>query len=101
MVLYFIVLAVFGIIMGIAPEIVADNVEICAENDLAQKEKAKRRIKLWLYFFGLAIYLSLALLVGRVCYDYDKQIKELKTGIEVLEKHISQADTTTINIQNP
>ena len=30
-----------------------------------------------------------------------RAIKELKTGIEVLEKQISQADTTTINIQNP
>ena len=41
MVLYFIVLAVFGIIMGIAPEIVADNVEICAENDLAKRKKQR------------------------------------------------------------
>ena len=97
---FLIAFAVLGIIMGLAPGLVADNVETCTEAYVVQKEKSKNRIKLWLYLFGLAIYLSLALLVGRVCYDYDKQIKELKTGIEVLEKQISQTDTTAVNIQN-
>lgn len=99
---FLVILAILGIIMGIAPGLVADNVEICGDETrkLAEKHKAGCKIKLWLYFFGLAIYLSLALLVGRVCYDYDKQIKELKTGIEVLEKQISQTDTTAVNIQN-
>ena len=102
MTLYFIALTVFGIIMGIAPGIIADNVKICGDETckLAEKHKAACKIRGWLYIFGLVIYLSWALLFGRVCYDYDKQIKELKTGIEVLEKQISQTDTTTINIQN-
>ena len=100
---FLVILAILGIIMGIAPGLVADNVEICGDETrkLAEKHKAACKIRGWLYIFGLVIYLSWALLFGRVCYDYDKQIKELKTGIEVLEKQISQTDTTTINIQNP
>ena len=102
MALYFITLIVFGIIMGIAPEIIADNVKKCSkETDYYAKEKAKNRVNVWLYVFGLVIYLSLALVLGRVCYGYDGQIKELKTRIEVLEEHMPQTDTTAVNIQNP
>ena len=97
---YLIAFVILGIIMGVAPGFVADNVETCTETNLPQKEKAKSRIKLWLYIFGLAIYLSLALLVGGVCYDYDEQIKELKTRIEVLEEPMPKTDTTTVNIEN-
>lgn len=97
---YLIAFAVLGIIMGLAPGLVADNVETCTEADVVQKEKSKNRIKFWLYLFGLSIYLSLALLVGGVCYDYDGQIKELKARIEVLEESVPKADTTTVNIQN-
>ncbi len=99
---YLIALAVFvfGIVMGIAPEIVADNVEICGDETrkLAEKHEASSKISRWLYIFGLAIYLSLTLSLGMVCYDYGEQIKELKTRIEVLEEPITQTDTTTINI---
>ena len=101
MVLYCIALVVFGIVMGIAPDIVADNVKKCSkETDYYAKEKAKNRVNTWLYLFGLVIYLSLVLVLGRVCYDFDGQIKELKTRIEVLEEHMPQTDTTTVNIQN-
>ena len=99
---YFIALAVLGIFMGIAPGIVADNVEICGDETrkLAEKHKATCKVRSWLYIFGLVIYLSLALLFGRVCYDYDGQVKELNSRIEVLEQQISQTDTTTVNIEN-
>lgn len=98
---FLIAFAILGIIIGLAPGFVADNVETCTETDLAQKERAKNRIKVWLYLFGLAIYLSLGLMVGLVCYSYDEQIKELKTRIEVLEELMPKTDTTTVNIQNP
>ena len=102
MILYFSVLLVFGVIMGIAPDIVANNVEICGDETrkLAEKHEAGCKISRWLYIFGLVIYLSLALMFGYGCYDYNKQIKELKTRIEVLEGPIPQTDTTTVNIQN-
>lgn len=100
--LYFIALVVFGIIMGIAPGIVADNVKICGDETrkLAEKHKACGKVRGWLYIFGLVIYLSLALMFGRVCYDYDEKIKELKARIEVLEEPEQQTDTTTVDIQN-
>lgn len=98
---YLIAFVILGIFMGEAPSFVADNVETCTETNLVKKEKARSRINLWLYIFGLAIYLSLALLVGGVCYDYDEQIKELKARIEVLEEPMPKTDTTTVNIQNP
>ncbi len=99
MVLYFIILVVFGIVMSIVPDIVADNVKKCSrETDYDTKEKAKNRVSVWLYVFGLTIYLSLALMLGRACYSYDKQIKELKTRIEVLEEPMPQTDTTTVSI---
>lgn len=101
MVLYFIVLIVFGIIMGIVPGIVADNVKKCSkETDYYAKEKAKNRVSAWLYVFGLVIYLSLALLLGRVCFDLENEIKELESKIEVLEQRVPQVDTTAVNIQN-
>lgn len=101
MVLYCIALVVFGIIMGIAPDIVADNVKICGDETrkLDEKHKAGSRIRSWLYIFGLVIYLSLALIFGRVCYSYDEQIKELKTRIEALEEPTPKTDTTTVDIQ--
>ena len=99
---YLIVLSILGIVTGIAPGIVADNVEICGDEirNPDEKHKAGGKIRIWLYIFGLAIYLSLALLLGRVCYAHDEQIKELKARIEVLEKPMPQIDTTTVNIQN-
>ena len=97
---YLIAFAVLGIIMGLAPGLVADNVETCTEADVVQKEKSKNRIKFWLYLFGLSIYLSLALMVGLAYYSYDEQIKELKTRIEVLEEPIPKTDASTVNIQN-
>lgn len=100
--LYFIALVVFGIVMGIAPGIVADNVKICGDETrkLAEKHKAGGKIGGWLYIFGLVIFLSLALIFGRVCYSYDEQIKELKTRIEALEEPVQQTDTITVDIQN-
>lgn len=97
---YLIVFAILGIIMGLAPGLVADNVETCTETDLVQKEKAKNRVKLWLYLFGLAIYLSLALMVFQVSFDLENEIKELESKIEVLEQRVPQVDTTAVNIQN-
>jgi len=97
---YLIVFAILGIIMGLAPGLVADNVEACTEKDLVQKEKAKNRVKLWLYLFGLAIYLSLALLVFQVSFGLENEIKELESKIEVLEQRVPQVDTTAVNIQN-
>ena len=96
---FLIAFAILGIIMGFAPGLVADNVETCTEKDLTQKEKAKNRIKLWLYLFGLAIYLSLALLVFRVTFDLENEVKELESKIEVLEQRVPQVDTTAVNIQ--
>lgn len=101
--LYFVALVVFGIVMGIAPGIIADNVKICGDETrkLAEKHKAGGKIGGWLYIFGLVIFLSMALMCGRVFYSYDEQIKELKTRIEALEEPVQQTDTTTVDIQNP
>ena len=99
---FLVIFAILGLIMGIAPGFVADNVEICGDETrkLVEKHKAGCKIRIWLYIFGLVIYLSLALLFGRLFYDYDGQIKELKARIEVLEEPMPQTDTTTVDIQN-
>jgi hypothetical protein len=102
MVLYFIALVVFGIVMGIATGIVADNVKICGDETrkLAEKHKAGCEVRIWLYIFGLVIYLSLALLVFRICFGLENEIKELESKIEVLEQQVPQVDTTAVNIEN-
>ena len=97
---YLIAFAILGVIMGFAPGLVADNVETCTETDLTQKERAKNGVKLWLYLFGLAIYLSLALLIFQVSFDLENEIKELESKIEVLEQQVPQVDTTAVNIQS-
>lgn len=103
MVLYCIALVVFGIVMGIAPDIVADNVKICGDETrkLDEKHKAGSRIRSWIYIFGLVIYLSLALIFGRVCFEFENEIKGLESKIEVLEQRVPQVDTTAVNIQKP
>lgn len=97
---YLIAFAILGIIMALAPGFVADNMETCMETDVTQKEKAKSRVNLWLYLFGLAIYLSLALLVFQASFGLENEIKELKSKIEVLEQQVPQIGPTTVDIQN-
>lgn len=96
---FLIAFAILGIFIGLAPGFVADNVKTCTGKVPAQKEKAKNRINLWLYLFGLAIYLSMVLLVFQVTFDLENEIKELESKIEVLEEQVPQVDTTTVSLE--
>ena len=95
---FLVILAILGLIMGIAPGAIADNIKECAEK--RGKEATGSRICLWLWIFGAAIWLSSIVLTFQVTSLLDKENKEMKSRIEVLEKQISQTDTTTVNIEN-
>lgn len=98
---YLIALVVLGIVMGLAPNFVANNVKkFSKETDYFAKEKAQNRVSVWLYVFGLAIYISLALMAFQVCSILEDEIGELKSRIEVLEHQVPQIDTTTVDIRN-
>lgn len=98
---FLVILAILGIIMGIAPGSIADNIKKCSEEPgRSAREAASSRICLWLWIFGVAIWLSCVVLTFQVTDSLDKENKEMKSRIEVLEKQISQTDTTTVNIQN-
>lgn len=99
---YLIILAILGGIMGIAPGVIADNVKICGDETckLVEKHEAGCKIRRWLWIFGAVIWLSSVVLTFQVTASLDKKNKEMKSRIEVLEKQISQTDTTTVNLQN-
>lgn len=99
---FLIILAILGLIMGMAPAAIADNVkESIEKTEKREKERAISRTCLWLWIFGAVIWLSSVVLTFQVAASLDKENKEMKSRIEVLEKQISQTDTTTVNIQNP
>ncbi len=98
---FLVILAVLGLIMGIAPELIADNVKECTEKtEKSEKEATSFRINLWLLIFGAVIWLSSSVVTFHMTDLLDKENKEIKSRIELLEKQISQTDTTTVNIQN-
>ena len=98
---FLVILAILGIIMGIVPGSIADNIKKCAEEPgRSAREAASSRICLRLWIFGVAIWLSCAVLTFQVTDSLDKENKEMKSRIEALEKQISQTDTTTVNIQS-
>lgn len=98
---YLAILAILGIIMGIAPGVIADNVkESIEKTKKSEKETAISKTCLWLWIFGAVIWLSSIVFTSQVTDWLDKENKEMKSRIEVLEKQISQTDTTTVNIQN-
>jgi len=99
---FLVILAILGIIMGIASGSIADNIKKCSEEPGRNaREAASSRICLWLWIFGVVIWLSSIVLTFQVTDLLDKENKEMKSRIEVLEKQISQTDTSTLNIQNP
>lgn len=96
-----IILVIFGIVMGFVPGYIADNVKKCVEKgDTFEGRKAIEKINVWLYILGLTIYLT-AVLSSVPVYDaFNKEVKELETRIETLEQQISQTDTTTTSFMN-
>lgn len=97
---FLVILAILGTIMGIAPGAITDNIKECAEKtEKSEKEATCFRICLWLWIFGAAIWLTSVVATFQMTDLLDKENKEMKSRIEVLEKQISQTDTTTVNIQ--
>ena len=98
---FLVILAILGFIMGMAPVAIADNVKKSIEKtEKSEKERAISRTCLWLWTFGAVIWLSSVVLTFQVTSLLDKENKEMKSRIEVLEQQISQTDTTNVNIQN-
>lgn len=98
---FLVILAILGLIMGIAPGAIADNIkESIEKTEKRERERAISRTCLWLWIFGAVIWLSSVVLTFQVAASLDKENKEMKSRIEVLEKQISQTDTTTVNIEN-
>lgn len=98
---YLVILAILGVIMGIVPGVIADNIkESIEKTEKSEKERAISRTCLLLWIFGAVIWLSSIVFTSQVTDLLNKENKEMKSRIEVLEKQISQTDTTTVNIQN-
>lgn len=97
---YLVILAILGLIMGIAPGAITDNIKEYAEKtEKSEKEATSFRICLWLWIFGAVIWLLSVVATFQVTDLLDKENKEMKARIEVLEKQISQTGTTTVSIQ--
>ena len=98
---FFIILVVFGIIMGTVPGYVADNIKKCVEKgDTFEGRKAIDKINAWLYILGLTVYLTAVLSSVPVYDSFNKEIKKLETRIETLEQQVVQSDTTSISSIN-
>lgn len=98
---FFIILVIFGIIMGLVPCYIADNVKKCVEKGgTFEGRKAIEKINAGLYILGLTIYLCAVLSSVPTHVAFDKEVKELETRIETLERQVAQNDTTTISITN-
>ena len=98
---FLVIMAILGLIMGIAPGVIADKIKECAEAPGHNaRETAGNNINVWLWVFGAVIWVASALFTGQMSYLGEKADKELESRIEVLEKQISQTDTTTVNIQS-
>ena len=98
---FLVILTILGLVMGIAPGSIADNIKKCAEEPGTNAgEKARKNISAWLWVFGAVIWVASGIFVGQMSSLGEKADKELESRIEVLEQQISQTDTTTVNIEN-
>ena len=97
---FLVIMAILGLIMGIAPGVIADKIKECAEAPgYSARETARNSINVWLWIFGVVIWVMSGLFVGQMSYLGKEVDKELESRIEALEQRISQTDTTTVNIQ--
>ena len=97
---FLVIMAILGLIMGIAPGVIADKIKECAEAPgYSARETARNNINVWLWIFGVVIWVMSGLFVGQMSYLGKEVDKELESRIEALEQRISQTDTTTVNIQ--
>ena len=97
---FLVIMAILGLIMGIAPGVIADKIKECAEAPgYNARETARNSINVWLWIFGVVIWVMSGLFVGQMSYLGKEVDKELESRIEALEQRISQTDTTTVNIQ--
>lgn len=97
---FLVIMAILGLIMGIAPGVIADKIKECAEAPgYSARETARNSINVWLWIFGVVIWVMSGLFVGQMSYLGKEVDKKLESRIEALEQRISQTDTTTVNIQ--
>ena len=95
---FLVIMAILGLIMGIAPGVIADKIKECAEAPgYSARERARNNINVWLWIFGAVVWVTSALFAAQMSYLGEKAGKELESRIEAIEERLPRTDTTALN----